>query len=70
VITPEQNGHIESFRKTLKKERAWPEAFEIFGKACVAIAKAGEDYNEDRIHPAPKCLTPNELAGSLGEQGA
>lgn len=40
VSTPEQNGHIESFHKTLKKEYVWPEAFESFGKACVAIAKA------------------------------
>lgn len=25
--TPEQNGHVESFHKTLKKEYLWPETF-------------------------------------------
>lgn len=68
VSTPEQNGHIESFHKTLKKEYVWPEAFESFSKACIAIAKAREDYNEDRIHSALKYLTPNEFARSLEEE--
>ena len=42
VITPEQNGHIESFRKTLKKERAWPEAFESFGRHALPLPKPGK----------------------------
>ena len=38
VNTPEQNGHIESFHKTLKKEYVWPREFadiqEARGNAC------------------------------------
>ena len=38
VNTPEQNGHIESFHKTLKKEYVWPRKFadirEARGAGC------------------------------------
>ena len=33
--TPEQNGHIESFQKTLKKEYIWPYDFRTYQQAEV-----------------------------------
>jgi len=59
--TPEQNGHIESFHKTLKKEYIWPNEFANYQSAEVAIAKAFEDYNNNRIHSALGYITPNEF---------
>ncbi len=38
--TPEQNGHIESFHKTLKKEYVWPCDFERFQDAEEDLAYA------------------------------
>jgi transposase InsO family protein len=59
--TPQQNGHVESFHKTLKKEYLWPHEFENFQSAQVIIAKAFEDYNDSRIHSALGYITPNEF---------
>ena len=59
--TPEQNGHVESFHKTLKKEYLWPHEFENFQSAQIIIAKAFEDYNSSRIHSALGYLTPDEF---------
>jgi len=63
--TPEQNGHIESFHKTLKKEYVWPHAFERFQDAEAALAHAYADYNNDRIHSALEYMTPNEFIRKL-----
>ena len=59
--TPQQNGHVESFHKTLKKEYIWPHEFENFQSAQVIIAKAFEDYNYSRIHSALGYVTPDEF---------
>jgi putative transposase len=48
--TPEQNGHIESFYKTLKKEYIWPYDFRTYQQVEAAIRDAFIDYNRDRIH--------------------
>ena len=48
--TPEQNGHVESFHKTLKKEYIWPHEFTNFQMAEIALAGAFQDYNNQRIH--------------------
>jgi transposase InsO family protein len=48
--TPEQNGHIESFHKTLKKEYIWPYDFRTYQEAEIAIRDAFVDYNQNRIH--------------------
>jgi transposase InsO family protein len=48
--TPEQNGHIESFHKTLKKEYIWPNDFQNYQEAESAIKDAFTDYNQNRIH--------------------
>ncbi len=62
--TPEQNGHVESFHKTLKKEYIWPREFANYQSAEIAIAKAFDDYNNHRIHSALGYVTPNEFVKS------
>jgi transposase InsO family protein len=59
--TPEQNGHIESFHKTLKKEYVWPFDFNTYQEAEIAIRDAFIDYNRDRIHSSLGYLTPYEF---------
>ena len=59
--TPEQNGAIESFHRTLKKEYVWPYEFESFQDAERAIDAAFVDYNERRIHSSLGYLTPSEF---------
>ena len=63
--TPEQNGHVESFHGTLKKEYVWPHDFARFQDAEVVLAKAFVDYNEDRIHSALGYITPSEFVCKL-----
>ena len=62
VNTPEQNGHIESFHKTLKKEYVWPCEFANIQEAKESLLVAFEDYNDNRIHSALKYMTPSEFA--------
>lgn len=59
--TPEQNGHIESFHKTLKKEYIWSNDFQNYQEAELAIKDAFIDYNQNRIHSALRYLTPYEF---------
>ena len=72
VNTPEQNGHIEAFHKTLKKEYVWPREFADIQEAKEAMLAAFEDYNHRRIHSALRYLTPSEFAGKYrqGSEGA
>ena len=55
--TPEQNAHIESFHKTVKKEYLWPRDFQNYQEAVEAFA----DYNGYRIHSSLGYLTPYEF---------
>ncbi len=59
--TPEQNGHIESFHKTLKKEYIWSNDFQNYQEAESAIRDAFVDYNQNRIHSSLRYLTPYEF---------
>ena len=59
--TPEQNGHVESFHKTLKKEYIWPHEFANYQEAEIILTKARIDYNGSRIHSALGYLTPDEF---------
>ena len=59
--TPEQNGHIESFHKTLKKEYLWSQDFRNYQEAEIAIADAFRDYNENRPHSSLGYRTPYEF---------
>lgn len=62
--TPEQNGHIESFHHTLKKEYLWPHEFANYQQAEIVIAEAHDDYNHSRIHSSLGYITPHEFAKS------
>ena len=70
VNTPQQNGHIESFHKTLKKEYVWPHEFGDSGQAEITLLVALEDYNRHRIHSAIGYMTPNEFAARWEETKA
>ena len=59
--TPQQNGHVESFHKTLKKEYLWRHEFANFSEAEIILADAFADYNHFRIHSALGYLTPVEF---------
>ena len=59
--TPEQNGHIESFHKTLKKEYLWSQDFRNYQEAEIAIADAFKDYNGNRPHSSLGYRTPYEF---------
>lgn len=59
--TPEQNGGIESFHKTLKREYVWPFEFNSFQEAEGAMDRAFVDYNQNRIHSSLGYLTPYEF---------
>ena len=59
--TPEQNGHVESFHKTLKKGYIWPQEFTNFQMAEIALAGAFQDYNNQRIHSSVGYMPPNEF---------
>lgn len=61
VNTPEQNGHIESFHKTLKKEYIWPREFADLRGAREAMLEAFDDYNNRRIHSSLGYRTPSEF---------
>ena len=43
--TPEQNGAVEAFHKTLKREYVWPFDFQSYKEAERAIDAAFVDYN-------------------------
>ena len=70
VNTPEQNGHIESFHKTLKKEYVWPREFADLRETRRAILGAFDDYNNSRIHSSLGYLTPSEFAETWRRQEA
>jgi len=65
VNTPEQNGHVESFHKTLKREYVWTRDFQSFQEAADAIQEAYVDYNQRRIHSALGYLTPYEYLAKI-----
>ena len=60
--TPEQNGHVESFHKTLKKEYIWPHEFASYQEAAQVLEDAFVDYNSERIHSSIGYITPDEFA--------
>ena len=64
--TPEQNGHVESFHKTLKKEYLWPCEFANYQDAETVIADACRDYNHSRIYSALGYVTPEEFLSEWG----
>jgi putative transposase len=50
--TPEQNGMIERFFRSLKEECVWQHNFETFGQASAKVREWIKWYNEERPHQA------------------
>ena len=65
--TPQQNGHIEPFHNTLKREYIWPHDFANYQEAEAVIAEAFLDYNQDRLHSALRYVPPKEFLTSWEE---
>ena len=59
--TPEQNGHMEWFHGTLKREYIWPHDFANYQEAEAVISEAFRDYNHARLHSALKYVPSNEF---------
>jgi putative transposase len=58
--TPEQNGLVERFFRSLKEECAWQHNFESFGEARGAIARWIDWYNGGRPYQALGYRSPRE----------
>jgi putative transposase len=59
--TPEQNGMIERFFRSIKEECIWQHRFKNRDEAFMAIASWMDKYHEERPHSALGYLTPNEF---------
>lgn len=59
--TPEQNGMIERFFRSIKEELVWQREFESFDDGYTAIADWIQQYNEIRPHMALGYATPAEV---------
>jgi hypothetical protein len=62
---PEQNGHMESFHKTLKREYVWTRDFQSFQEASEALQEAHIAYNQKRIHSSLGYITPHEFLAKV-----
>ena len=58
--TPEQNGLIERFFRSLKEECVWQHCFASFDEARGAIKTWMRWYNEDRPHQALQYRSPHQ----------
>ena len=59
--TPEQNGLIERFFRSLKEECVWQHNFASFGEARTAITRWIEWYNAERPHQALGYRSPRQF---------
>jgi putative transposase len=59
--TPEQNGVIERFFRSLKEECAWQHSFGSYREARRVIARWIEWYNAERPHQALGYLSPDQF---------
>lgn len=58
--TPEQNGVIERFIRTLKEECIWHHRFESLVHAQRVIERWLKHYNTERPHQSLRYMTPVE----------
>ena len=65
--TPENDRNIEFFYNSLKMDYVWPEEFQDYGEASVAIEKAFTDYNEKRPHFSIDYLSPKRVKEEVPE---
>ena len=59
--TPEQNGMIERFFRTLKEECIWLNNFKSSDEAFIVISKWIDKYNNERPHSALNYRSPMEF---------
>jgi putative transposase len=59
--TPEQNGMIERFFRSLKEECVWQHNFSSFTEARRAVRRWIRWYNEERPHQALAYKSPTEF---------
>jgi putative transposase len=58
--TPEQNGLIERFFRSLKEECVWQQNFESFAEAKRAVTRWIDWYNSERPHQSLGYLSPKQ----------
>ena len=63
--SPEQNGMIERFFRSLKEECLWHHRFTSRDQAFLVIAAWLDRYHTERPHSALGYLTPKEFAERL-----
>jgi putative transposase len=68
--TPEQNGMIERWFRSLKKECVWLENFEDFEQARAAVAGWIRFYNSERPHQSLNYMSPEQFRAQQQEQVA
>jgi putative transposase len=56
--TPEQNGVVEAYHKTFKRECVWQHRFATLEEATVVISAWIDRYNNRRLHSSLGYLTP------------
>ena len=61
VSTPQQNGHVESFHNTLKRDYVHTRDFEGYQEAEAWLAEAHKDYNANRVHTSIGRVPPDEF---------
>lgn len=61
VSTPQQNGHVESFHNTLKRDYVHTRDFESFQEADAWLVEARRDYNANRVHSSIGRVPPDEF---------
>jgi len=64
--TPEQNGLIERFFRSLKEECVWQQQFASFEEAQRAINTWMRWYNEERPHQALRYRSPRQYRNEQG----
>ena len=68
--TPEQNGLIERFFRSLKEECVWQHTFESFAEATGVISAWITWYNEGRPHQALGYQSPKQFQQQHQQQAA
>jgi putative transposase len=68
--TPEQNGIIERFFRSLKEECVWQHSFHSFAEAKAAIRQWIDWYNEGRPHQSLGYKSPREFRAQLQQSVA
>jgi putative transposase len=68
--TPEQNGMIERFFRSLKEECTWLHNFHDFDEAKRTITTWIRFYNEERPHQSLGCLSPAQYRAQQRNQVA